>query len=772
MRPEAVINIIDNLCGRFVLGLSINHEDDYMRSVCPHSDGRTTCKIWTATKIYRAKIPSHVNGYCVFVDRMLATCPKHSNGRTFAINNDHIQWTTDKSEFIILLDYFSNEAQNWSLYGICYQSFGYNEIELNYRNLVTNKNDMGACWNSFRNRYDVNLKMLLNISDSMVNHLFAAVIHRINKQTWQNVMQSLVCSKLTVIHGLIKFNNFRIPNKVFAHDGSYKIFKETGYVNVGVLNCVNGYCLSIDKTVLSTRGEGHDSIIDALALNLFQQLILGEWENQRQVHGEYLWVVDRPKVDRYLPAKILNKLYSVFEWTKDDGQPHQFFNLLGNLLIDLDQIKPGPIIGDPYHFIIHWIQHGAFNKRYSVMGETALKDLNYCLRCCFLSPITCLLILNDRLTPYEFWEQNSRRIGHIEGGQEQVQIILRCIVWLNNEDDSQVKLLISNKIHSMPQIVIVKQYLSDSFSKIHPHYIYYFYSYYLRLTWSTDPSWFNARQTLTVNNSQIIIPKHSIGITIINYIRKFLSLDESWSRRPYYSTEQFQLSLSDTIEQFENEYFWHCDESKCLWSKKDRKHIKLKKNWVENENYTAWLSLAWKACTEGLEGTYQLEQAHGVWSRSKKKTETNVSVSKRIIDLLVAESRYQFSHVRRIMNKGGNLSIGFLETNKFLEREFKSCDTFIQTENANAITYIEYEKNHFDSKWNEIISLLGWQKKRGLRQNSLRKLRKMIKLTLSEQLNIDSAVIQDIKNECIPSTNSNSLIISELLERGYYFSEF
>ena len=218
--------------------------------------------------------------------------------------------------------------------------------------------------------------------------------------------------------------------------------------------------------------------------------------------------------------------------------------------------------------------------------------------------------------------------------------------------------------------------------------------------------------------------------------------------------------------QFEKAKFWHFDETKPLWSSTDKSYLKLKKNWVLNDVYIGWLSLAWKACTEGMQGTYQLEQIHGVWQRNKKKTETNVSLAKRMIDVLLAEIKYQFAHVNTIMIKGGHFPNWFLSNMEHLELELWTCDAFISSKNANAFINIEYEKKYWDSKWRDIIKFLGWEKRHPLSPKALGRMNAAIRLALDRNVTIDSSFIRQLKNNYLPESASRQIVIDSLLEHG------
>ena len=512
-----------------------------MRSRCPHASDSSPCIRWKTVKVFQCRFPSHISGYCVFIDRLLLSCPSHSGNRSFQINHANIQWSNDNSEFQIILDSTTNEPQNWCIFSCNYQTFGYKEIECHYRNIICNKNDLKASWNNFRNEYDVNLKMLLKISDSQVTHIFNKVIHRIKQQTFQNMLQSILVSKLSVLHALIKFNNFSLPNKIFAHDGSYKELKETGYKNVGILNCVNGYCLSINKILLSTRGEGHLSIIDVLALNLFAQLVIGRWTIENDAHGEYLWVVDRPKTDRFLPQKIIQKLWIIFGWTRDDGKKHTFWNIRGDVLINLDLITAGPIIGDIYHFEIHWIQQGAFRKKHSRMGDVALKDVNHCLRCCLVNPHEYLYDVDDKYLPYEFWLEWQDFINQF---MFIICYLIRLIIWLKFEIDANCKSLISGKIHSHSLQQPVVKFLQNAYDSVHEDYLGYFLSLFV----NTDQDWINERQSIPINGRNTFIPKHTVSRTIVKIIGDFIHRKVTYNLFPYQSAAQFHNAIIDIVE--------------------------------------------------------------------------------------------------------------------------------------------------------------------------------------------------------------------------------
>lgn len=226
-------------------------------------------------------------------------------------------------------------------------------------------------------------------------------------------------------------------------------------------------------------------------------------------------------------------------------------------------------------------------------------------------------------------------------------------------------------------------------------------------------------------------------------------------------------NVNRTYRQFETPKFWHFDEDKPLWSDSDKIFVKLKKNWVLNDVYIGWLSIAWKACTKGMQGTYQLEQIHGIWQRNKKKTETNVSVPKRMLDVLLAEIRYQFAHVRTIMKKGGDFPEWFLGNMNHLEEEMKTCDTLIDSQNANAFINIEYEKKYWDLKWTKIVKFLGWEKRNPFSQHCLNRLNAAVRLVMDSSITIDSALITQIKNNYLPQTASKQIVIDSLLEHGY-----
>lgn len=538
---EVILAELEHLCGSYVLGLCITHGDHYMHSLCPHSTDSSPCLRWKSVKTFDCRIPTHINGFCVFIDRLLLRCPSHSGSRTFQINHRQIQWTNDRTEFQIILDKHSNEPQNWRVWSCNYQTFGCKDLECNYKNIMSNKNDLNATWITFKNDYNVNLKMLLNTTENHVESIYNKYIHRINKRTFQNFMQSILISKVSVLHAIIKFNNFSLPNKIFGHDGSYKELRETGYRNVGILNCVNGYCLCIDKILLSSRGESHCSIIDVLALNLFQQLVIGNWSDEFDVHGEYLWVVDRPKTDRFLPRKIVQKLWTIFGWNKKDGKDHKFWNLRGDVLIDLDLIIPGPIIADIYHFEIHWSGKGAFNKKHSRMGDVALKDVNHCLRCCLVDPNKYLYNLDHTLLPYQFWAEVESTITTIIYS---VCYIVRLIIWLKFEIEPDTKWMISSKIHCHSDYQTVVAFLRKVYDSVHDDFLGYTVVRFIKL----DQDWINERQSIELNGRSVYIPKHTVGRTIVKIIGDFIGRRIKYRLFPYQSAKQFHYALIDVIE--------------------------------------------------------------------------------------------------------------------------------------------------------------------------------------------------------------------------------
>lgn len=205
---------------------------------------------------------------------------------------------------------------------------------------------------------------------------------------------------------------------------------------------------------------------------------------------------------------------------------------------------------------------------------------------------------------------------------------------------------------------------------------------------------------------------------------------------------------------------------KPLWPKEDKIYNKLKKNWVMSDVYIGWLALAWKACTKGMQGTYQLEQIHGVWQRNKKKTEINVTLGKRMTDVLLAEIRYQFAHVKTILRKGGAFPTWFLDNMAHLQKELNTCDTFLDSGNANAFINIEYEKKTWDLTWNQTIKFLAWEKRNPFSQKSLKRMNAAIKLMMSSGISIDSVLVDQIKNNYFPDLNSTKIVTDSLLEHG------
>ena len=396
---------------------------------------------------------------------------------------------------------------------------------------------MRDTWIAFETRYHTNLKTLLNTSSQSVKYIFDNVIHMIRQQTFNNLFQSILLQKIGVVHGAMKINNFQLKNKIFIQDGSYKGLKETGYDNVGVMNFHNGLGFGLDRTYLSSMGEGHTELLDKNAMNLIQQLILPHWENSDEVHGEYNWITDRPKTDRYLPSKTVNKLLALFNWNLNDGQPHIIWSEVNQVFINLDKIIPGDIVGDVFHFIIHWKGKGMLAKSHSRMGPIAMRDIQHCLLCNLLDPTNAFEDIDPSTLPYQYWDANKWMIQNCE---HEFNRVIKYIIWLNNETNTECKQMISSYIHNCLYIISIKVFISQSLNQIRRGLVGHFFEKFV----NENENWEDSTQDF----GGYKIPKRCVGNTIINYLRRFVNLPVDDKLYPYPSAQMFSFALLDILK--------------------------------------------------------------------------------------------------------------------------------------------------------------------------------------------------------------------------------
>ena len=80
------------------------------------------------------------------------------------------------------------------------------------------------------------------------------------------------------------------------------------------------------------------------------------------------------------------------------------------------------------------------------------------------------------------------------------------------------------------------------------------------------------------------VPKHTVGITVINYIKTFIKGPTHYPNHGYFNWRHLQDTLLDIVHQYEIPYFWAATEDKPLWNPKDdEKYIDMKKNWISDD---------------------------------------------------------------------------------------------------------------------------------------------------------------------------------------------
>ena len=281
-------------------------------------------------------------------------------------------------------------------------------------------------------------------------------------------------------------------------------------------------------------------------MNFVQQLLLGRWTDEHPVHSEYQWVLDSPKSDRFLPERTLAGVYALFGWRKGDGKVHQFRSEFNDTLIDLDRISVGKIIGDVFHFMFHWNHCGMFNPKRSVVAPLAKLDLLYALRCCLIKTAEFDGFSDDRLFPFDCWEELQSTIIDIENS---VQHVMRCIVWLNVEQDLKAKAKIASFINSYEHLDRVKTFILAGFARSQKGLEGYVFSRFLWFSRAIDKDWESllTAQSLVVDDQVRHFPLHRIGLTTINYLRRFVGLQPLFQRTPYWNHSQLQNALRDIV---------------------------------------------------------------------------------------------------------------------------------------------------------------------------------------------------------------------------------
>eukprot|EP01084_Bolivina_argentea_P174348 302027_1 len=175
----------------------------------------------------------------------------------------------------------------------------------------------------------------------------------------------------------------------------------------------------------------------------------------------------------------------------------------------------------------------------------------------------------------------------------------------------------------------------------------------LRFVWFIDDDYDADIEFQLING--VKCPKHTVGNFVVNCLREFVGLETSKQIYGWYTKKQFKYALKDTVELFEVPYFWSGTEQVPLWDPKTAPYPKLKKNWVLNDFYNECLFRAYLTNTEGLKCTVILEGNHSVIERMKRKTDKNVTLSKRMVDVMLADANYHFSHLQKIKSRNASL---------------------------------------------------------------------------------------------------------------------
>ena len=148
-----------------------------------------------------------------------------------------------------------------------------------------------------------------------------------------------------------------------------------------------------------------------------------------------------------------------------------------------------------------------------------------------------------------------------------------------------------------------------------------------------------------------------------------------------------------------------------MWDPKEKSYSKMKSSWAENDFYLKSLNRAWKTCTKGSYGSMHMEQEHLGWLRMKRRTETYVSVPKRVKDYLLSFIHYQFAHLETILRKFGRIPHWFIGNMDKLKIELYSMETFCSVKHSNATVKIQYELPHLKSGCKNIVTTMRWTKK-------------------------------------------------------------
>lgn len=742
-----------------------------MKSRCPNSNADDfPCRLWKPKKVQKIKTPAIVTGhYLAYVDALLVSCPTHESDKWFSLIHDEIEWSEDNDEFPIILDDDTNEPQNWRLYAIRKQRFTADILDIYYKFAVVAKNDSDTTWQHLKLAIKSSLKSQLQTNDSNINHVFKErkLINCIQKQTFQNVMFSIMMQKLTSIECMMKITHYKLPNLVFAADGTYKLWNQTEYNKTGLWNVINQFSLGLTKFLQNSTGECHFEITDKFAYILLLTLILAEWNDNINYDDEMNIVTDRPKTDKFVPAKIIDALYGIFGWEKNDGNQHIIYSEFNGQFIDLDKIQFGELIGDLYHWIIHWEGKNMFKMKHNECdGSIARKDINYALRNCLKNPDDYIKQVADAhsngyLFPYEAYDRYKYLLTIDD---DELCDILRKIIWLNAKDlNASEKRYVATLIEDSGFKQEVMQFIFTIESCVIPSLSGSVWVKWLRFVGKIDEDW--NRDSISLYDD-IRIPKHTVSISIINMLRKFVQLEPVTQIYGYASFEHFKSVLLDTVEQFEKVLYWSGSESKPLWDPKNQKYAKMKQNWVHDESYLKCIFRAYKICGWGLKLTNQLEQQHGVIKRNEKQTVGFISFSKKTVDVLLGEIKYTLCHLQTLINKHQiNFPNWFLGDVNILENEFLSLtdSSFFHTTSPSAIIKIEYEKTDYCKTWNKILKQdLKWKKKKEIkkkhRNNLLKTIRNMDK---SKQMKRKS-----IMNVCKKFNQNEEFAEIEWLESG------
>lgn len=225
------------------------------------------------------------------------------------------------------------------------------------------------------------------------------------------------------------------------------------------------------------------------------------------------------------------------------------------------------------------------------------------------------------------------------------------------------------------------------------------------------------------------------------------------------------------VRQFEVPKFWHSDEEQSLWDPKDKMYSKLKASWVNDEFYIESLSRAYKTCTKGLYGTLQMEQEHLGWLRMKRRTETNVSISKRVQDLVLSFIHYQFAHLQTMLKRYAILPKWFINNMNTLKSELFSMDNFCNASHSNATIRIQYELPVLRSRCQNVVGAMQWTKKHSMSRRILKRVNNVVHSMMSGNLEINQKTIEQAAKDCRLGGHTD-VIVHKLLESGCIVKQF